>query len=195
MDTIGLAVREAPTSYRRRILALHGLGLGLGALVVGLVLVLVNAALSQAGGGTAVRYALVALGVGWAISALGAPGLPFPRRRWQVPEQWRFTMPLEAMLVSYGVLLGVGFLTDVVLPAFWMFVLVCGFLASPAVIVPAWLLYAGTRFVALVLWLRSSGEDSLESRFVGWRPFAAGANALVLLTLSAWVFFTSKGGI
>jgi hypothetical protein len=63
------------------------------------------------------------------------------------------------------------------------------------VIAPAWLLYAGTRYVALVLWLRSSGEDSLESRFVGWRPFAAGANALVLLTLSAWVFFTSKGGI
>jgi hypothetical protein len=190
-------VREASTSYRRRVLALHGLGLTLGGLVSGLVLVLANAAVHGAGlaGSDVTRYVLIVLGVGWALSALGAPGLPFPRRRWQVPEQWRFTMPLDVTLVSYGVLLGVGFLTDVVLPAFWMLVLVCTFLASPAVIVPAWLLYAGTRFGALRLWLRSSREDSLESRFVGWRPLAAGANALVLLTLSAWVFFSSKGGI
>ena len=165
--------------------------------MLGLVLVLVNAALDGLGAGSATvtRYGLIVLGLGWTLSALGAPGLPFPRRRWQVPEQWRFTMPIEVTLFAYGALLGVGFLTDVVLPAFWMFVLVCALLASPAVIVPAALLYAATRFVALVVWLGSSGGDSLESRLVGWRPLAAGANALVLLTLSAWIFFSTKGGI
>lgn len=165
--------------------------------MIGLVLVLVNGALHglDAGSATATRYGLIVLGLGWTLSALGRTGLPFPRRRWQVPEQWRFTMPIEVTLFAYGTLLGVGFLTDVVLPAFWMFVLVCALLASPAVIVPAALLYAATRFVALALWLGSSGGDSLESRFVGWRPLAAAANALVLLTLSAWIFFSTKGGI
>jgi hypothetical protein len=142
-----------------------------------------------------VQLGLFLLALGWALSAVGAPGLPFPRRRWQVPERWRFALPLDATLLFYGILLGVGFLTDVVFPAFWMFVLLCAIAGGPATIVAAWLVYAVVRLAMTVVWLHDAPSDSLASRFLGWRPVAAATNALVLLTTSAWLFTTFKGGI
>jgi hypothetical protein len=197
VDTIGVAVRDAPTRQRIRALAIHGAGLALGALLVGLALALVAAAVAEfsLGASPVVQIGLIVLAVGWALSALGAPGLPFPRRRWQVPERWRFALPREVTLLFYGVLLGVGFLTDVVFPAFWMFVLLCAIGGDAATIVLAWVVYAAVRLAMTVVWLEDSPGDSLASRFLALRPVAAATNAIVLLTTSAWLLTTFKGGI
>ena len=187
VDTIGVAVRDAGARERRRALTLHLAGLVTGALVVGLTLALVAAAVRPAGlaESPVLRTGLVLLGVGWAVSAFGRRGLPFPRRRWQVPERWRFMMPFETTVLFYGALLGVGFLTDVVFPVFWMFVLLCVFFGSPGLVAAAWLLYALARFGVMTLWLSDAPDDSLTSRFVGWRPVAAAANGVLLLAISA----------
>ena len=197
VDTIGVAVRDAPTRERLRALALHGAGLALGALLVGLALALVAAGAAELSlvASPVVQLGLVVLALGWALSAIGAPGLPFPRRRWQVPERWRFALPLDATLLFYGILLGVGFLTDVVFPAFWMFVLLSAIGGSAGTIVVAWLTYALVRLAMTVIWLHDAPADSLASRFLGWRPVAAATNALVLLVTSAWLLTTFKGGI
>jgi hypothetical protein len=197
VDTIGVAVRDAPTRQRIRAFAIHGAGLALGALLVGLALALVAAALDgfSLESSPIVQIGVVVLAVGWALSALGAPGLPFPRRRWQVPERWRFALPHEITLLFYGVLLGVGFLTDVVFPAFWMFVLLCAIGGEPATVVLAWAVYAVVRLAMTIVWLQDAPGDSLASRFLAWRPVAAGTNAVVLFTTSAWLLTTFKGGI
>ena len=94
VDTIGVAVRDAPPRQRIRALAVHGAGLALGALLVGLSLALVATATGRLDLETrpVVQAGLAVLAVGWAVSALGRRGIPFPRRRWQVPERWRFAL-------------------------------------------------------------------------------------------------------
>jgi hypothetical protein len=197
VDTIGVAVRDAQPRERIRAFALHGAGLVLGALLVGLALALLAAAVAglSLASRPVVQIALSVVALGWALSAVGAPGLPFPRRRWQVPERWRFALPLDATLLFYGVLLGVGFLTDVVFPAFWMFVVLSVLGGDVATIVLAWLVYALLRLAMTAVWLRDAPGDSLASRFLGWRSVAGATNALVLLTISAWLLTTFKGGI
>jgi hypothetical protein len=50
----------------------------------------------------------------------GFTRLPLPQSRRQVPEPWRFTLPLPAWAAGYGAGLGLGFLTYQPVATFWV---------------------------------------------------------------------------
>jgi hypothetical protein len=108
-----------------------------------LALVLLAAALHPFAGAEAVVVGVLC-GL-WAFRVATGAGLPFPRSRWQVPAHWRESLPLLFTLTAYGYLLGLGCLTDVVLPTFWVFVGLSVLDATVVHVVGAWLVYAATR--------------------------------------------------
>lgn len=189
VDAIGIAVRD-PHQPRRRALAYHATGLVAGSMTLALALLLLN---GLTAGVRELSFIVPALGVlagAWALGAIGLPGLWYPRRRWQVPERWRFVLPLEMTALGYGALLGLGVLTDVVLPAFWMAMLLSVLVASPSTVVGAWVVYAGARFSMLFVAAASPSPDLLNSRLVSKRSYVAAANSIVLAATSL-VFISS----
>jgi hypothetical protein len=182
---------------RRRILGIHSAGLLAGAVTMMCVLLLIGGALRVTGvtgatGGSLVQFATAVVLVGWALQAAGGPGLPFPRSRWQVPEDWRATLPLPATGLFYGFLLGLGPLTDVILPAYWL--LVGATLASDNVLVAAvaWVVYAGVRALVTIGGVREystscalDGSPSTQIRPAYERTVVRMATIGLLLTVAA----------
>jgi hypothetical protein len=126
-----------------KLIQAHAVGLMLGALTTALVLSLLGALARPALREFAVPLKIAAIPVllGWAFRTMDRRGLPFPHRSWQVPERWRYTLPPMVTLGSYGYLLGVGGLTYMVLPTYWL--LVGGTIAvSLPVALAAWTAFA-----------------------------------------------------
>ena len=103
----------------------------------------------------------------WAAAALafvaaareaGLVRLPLPQARRQVPERWRFELPLPVWSTGYGAGLGAGFFTYQPVSTFWVALVGALALAQP---VPAALclsLYgAGRAF--MVIWPRRRADD------------------------------------
>src|SRR5204862_3396717 len=86
-----------------------------GALLGGVVTFGMLSALGEASHGAGGRLAyLVAAGISVAAAAAEARGLRIaPQIRRQLPEHWRWTMPLPLAAALYGILLGLGFTTFV----------------------------------------------------------------------------------
>jgi hypothetical protein len=142
---------------RRRVLAVHVAGLLAGAITTCLVLVLVAGAVTVLDvGASAWLHGLSALVLlAWMIRAVTDRGLPYPRSTWQVPESWRARLPLKGTAVAYGYLLGLGPLTDVVLPTYWLLVGVTiagvdGFVWAML----GWLAYGAARAATTVIGVR-----------------------------------------
>src|SRR5919109_1457042 len=55
-----------------------------------------------------------------AVREAGLVRLPLPQRRRQVPEGWRFRLPLPLWATGYGGGLGLGFLTHQPVSTFWV---------------------------------------------------------------------------
>jgi hypothetical protein len=159
--TIGLAGRE---DDRRRGLIVHSIGTLLGSLTMAFLLILAapaTRALIDSAGSAAATGAAVVL-IAWVPRTLGRRGPAYPRSSWQVPEHWRQTLPMLFTLVLYGFLLGLGILTDVVLPAYW--VLVGGSLAVvslPAVVI-AWTAYGITRAYVVLVGVRQLASSPAD---------------------------------
>jgi hypothetical protein len=148
--TIVPAVGGHPLST---LLRSHAAGLALGALVAALTLALLGAGLQAVlpQSGAALLMAIGILAIAWLPrTAGGRRGLRWPRRTWQVPEQWRYTMPMPVTLFCFGVLLGLGVLTMPVLPVLWVLVALTVVAASAPVAVAAWLSYALARWFMTV---------------------------------------------
>jgi hypothetical protein len=145
--TIGSAGSAAE---RRPAMRNHVAGLLLGGLTTGLSLAGLGAALRPVAdpGSVAVTAVVATLAAGWALTTAVGVGLPYPQSRWQVPEQWRYTLPFPFTVGAYGYLLGLGFLTNTVSAAFWLFVVLSLLVPNTGIVVLAWLLYAATRAVA-----------------------------------------------
>ena len=132
---------------QRRNLLIHSLGVIAGALVMGLMLVLLGVALQ----GVLVEIErpmlaiTIALLVGWAIYTSLGVGVPFPNSRWQVPKDWRHTLPFKFTVGAYGFLLGLGVLTNVVVPVIWVLVGASIATASAPAVLLIWLVYGITR--------------------------------------------------
>lgn len=138
---------------RRRVLAIHVAGLLAGALTMCLVLVLLAAGVNGLQWTTpSWLHAVTAIVLlAWIVRAVSHRGLPYPRSRWQVPESWRARLPLKATAGGYGYLLGLGPLTDVVLPTYWLLVGVTVFaIDSVGWALVGWLAYGATRAVVTV---------------------------------------------
>src|SRR5919198_1494820 len=104
-------------SRRRQWLALTGFALG----AVG-VSALVGALLGAIGAALGAQLSLVAAGLALVAAAreAGLVSFPLPQLRRQVPERWRFELPLPVWSVGYGAGLGAGFLTYQPVATFWV---------------------------------------------------------------------------
>lgn len=141
--TLSLAVRGA----RRRAVTIHAVGMMAGSVTMALCLTVAAAIVAPilstmpAAAGMTAMVVLAA----WALKLTTNVGLPYPRRRWQVPEGWRWELPLPFTLGAYGYLLGLGALTDVVLPLYWVLVGATIAAGSLPLAVAAWIVYAMAR--------------------------------------------------
>ncbi|HEX4483779.1 MAG TPA: hypothetical protein VH081_08325 [Solirubrobacteraceae bacterium] len=117
VETIGSALGDA----RRGATLLASATFALGTLIGGVVTFGGLALLGQLIGGHS-SWLREALGAALALAAAVADwrGLKLaPQIRRQVPERWRWTMPLPLACALYGILLGLGFTTFVLAFAVW----------------------------------------------------------------------------
>lgn len=177
---------------RRRVVAIHSLALVAGALTTGLALILVASAVAVLDLGSPPWLRAVAAGVllAWALRAVTQRGLAYPRSHWQVPESWRARLPLKATAAGYGYLLGLGPLTDVILPAYWLLV---GISAAAVLSVPwalaAWVGYGATRAAATLAGIRGFASTCN----VDGTPASGvrlGHERAIVLTLTVLLFIT-----
>lgn len=121
-----------------RVTLLHASGLVSGALIMGLLLALARALMIGAG----LRPLLVIpVGIALVAAVLQCAGVPVPQSSWQVPEYWRRSIDAGILPVAYGVILGFGVFTAVVVGAFWVFA-AASFLYPPPAALAGWLAYA-----------------------------------------------------
>ena len=117
VETVGIAGRRG---RRRTTIAACATFLP-GALIGGVVTFGSLAVLGEAihGAGGRLAYVLAA-GIAIAAAAAEARGLRIvPQIRRQLPEAWRWTMPLPLASALYGILLGLGFTTFVLSFGVW----------------------------------------------------------------------------
>jgi cytochrome c biogenesis protein CcdA len=188
--TIGSVVNRASMP---KLLRAHALGLALGAVTMALGLSLLGALVKPALRELAAPLTIVGSVVllGWAAHAMGWRGLPFPQRSWQVPEQWRYRLPPTITLGAYGYLLGLGWLTYLVLPTYWLLVAGTLAMASLPVALLAWTGFAVGRFLPARRYARrfagGSDNDIKPHNLRLTRTSAAALLCLAALALAAQV--------
>ncbi|MEQ8833727.1 MAG: hypothetical protein RIB67_04705 [Miltoncostaeaceae bacterium] len=131
VDTLGSAAGDRG----RRTMAVACATFALGAVVGGVLtfggLALIGASLHGADATLALIAAAAVAGVAAVAEVMGWRIAPQIRR--QVPQHWRWTMPLPVAAGLYGVLLGLGFTTFVLTFAVWALAGVSIALGSPAI--------------------------------------------------------------
>jgi hypothetical protein len=150
VETIGSALGDA----RRGATLLASATFALGTLIGGVV---TFGGLALVGGlvGGQATWLREALGAALALAAAIADwrGVRIaPQIRRQVPERWRWTMPLPLACALYGVLLGLGFTTFVLAFAVWALAGISFAAGDPALGALVGLAFAAGR-AAPVLWL------------------------------------------
>lgn len=180
VGSLGPAVRGAERGRQHRLTILHSGGLLAGALIAGL-------ALAIAGGGAraldgrdflrALEFAALAV----ALIQLGGGRLP--QSRWQVPEHWRRHFDIDVLAIAYGLLLGVGVLTAVVVGAFWVF-FAASLLLSPGIVILGWIAYAVGRVGGFAVMARTEHLERIflkppQQRFLILATALLGAAAVI----------------
>jgi hypothetical protein len=178
-------------SRRRQAWAL--LFFALGALVASACL---GALLGVAGslvGAWALPVAAVLALVGAAREG-GLARVPLPQSRRQVPEPWRFRLPLPAWAAGYGAGLGVGFLTYQPVATFWV---ACGAavaLGRPVAGAVCFAAYGAGRSLLLLLPLRrGSDATAIVEALAGRRRGVLRVNAVALLVCAALLAAPTAG--
>jgi hypothetical protein len=141
-------------------------------------------ALGLAGSALGARRALLAAAALAVVAAAREAGLvrfPLPQARRQVPERWRFELPLPVWASGYGAGLGAGFFTYQPVSTFWVACAGALALARP---VPAALCLAlyGAGRAAMVIWPRRASDDPTAAveRLTSRRGTVLRANAVAL---------------
>jgi hypothetical protein len=171
-------------SRRRERLAAAGFALG----AVG-ASALLGAVFGLAGSLLGIRAAVwVAAGLALlgAARETGLVRLPLPQVRRQVPERWRFDLPLPVWSVAYGAGLGTGFLTFQAVATFWVACAAAVALAEPLPAALAFSLYGGGRAL-MVVWPRRPERDATAAveRLTRRRGAVRRANAAALVACAA----------
>lgn len=160
VTSLGPAVRSADREPKS-IALVFAAGAALGASLVGLAIAALGVMLQSLDAELPTTVVVVS---GLAIATAQVAGLRVPQSSWQVPEPWRRLLDLDVLALFYGLILGVGFLTSVVVAAFWAFLAVT-LAASPAVAIVAWLAYGSTRGLSTVLFIhRASPPRPISPR-------------------------------
>jgi hypothetical protein len=148
------------------------------AATVGLALGLVGGALG------AERAVLVAAAVALVAAAreAGLLRFPLPQARRQVPERWRFELPLPVWATGYGAGLGAGMFTFQPVSTFWVACAAALALARPLPAALCFSLYGAGRAV-MVVWPRRRASDpsAAVERLTGRRRTLLRANAIALV--------------
>ncbi|MGH3024300.1 MAG: hypothetical protein ACRDNI_11635 [Gaiellaceae bacterium] len=130
------------------------------------------------------RAVLVAAALALVAAAreAGLVRVPLPQARHQVPERWRFELPLPVWATGYGAGLGAGFFTFHPVSTFWVACAGALALASPVSAALCLSLYGAGRAL-MVVWPRRRADDPTAAveRLVGRRGALLRANALALL--------------
>jgi hypothetical protein len=159
---------------------------------------LFGAALGFVGAAVGAREAVLAAGALALVAAAREAGLvrlPLPQARRQVPERWRFELPLPFWASGYGAGLGVGVFTFQPVSTFWVACAGALALARP---LPAALCFSvyGAGRAASVLWARARVRDAGEAveRLTGRRRGLLRANAVALAACAALLFLAPAAG-
>jgi hypothetical protein len=157
---------------------------------------LVGALLGALGAALGAQLALVAAGLALLAAAreAGLVSFPLPQVRQQVPERWRFELPLPVWSVGYGAGLGVGFLTFQPVATFWVACAAAVALANPLAAAASFAAFGAGRAL-MAAWPRRGHEDptaAVES-LAGRRRFLLGANVAVLIVCAALLAAPSAG--
>lgn len=146
---MALTIGAAGSSARRRsLLAWHGLGLLVGAILMTSLTTLAGSALRPAGFHDiqVVKYAVSAILILWALRLVTPVGLRYPSSPWQVPKYWRETLSPPLALFLFGTLLASGVASAAGSPLLWVFIggtlLSASFLGA----LLAWTIYVAIRF-------------------------------------------------
>jgi hypothetical protein len=118
---------------------------------------------------------------------------------WQVPVVWKESLPPVFTATVYGLLLGVGFLTSVVVPLYW--VLLAGSVAIPSlpIVLLAWWLYGGMRLLTTIHGSRApfascqSVDDLPDTTPPGSQKSIRLASGAALVSLGAYLFVVGIG--
>ena len=161
------------------------------AAVLGLALGLVGNALG------AERAVLVAAALALVAAAreAGLLRLPLPQARRQVPERWRFELPLPVWATGYGAGLGAGFFTFHPVSTFWIACAGALALARPLPAALCFSLYGAGRAV-MVVWPRRRAGDPTAAveRLAGRRGALLRANAVALLACGVLLALAPTAG-
>lgn len=124
----------------------------------------------------------------------GFTRLPLPQARRQVPEPWRFTLPLPAWAAGYGAGLGLGFLTYQPVATFWVACAAAVALGRPLAGAVCFAAYGVGRSLLLFLPLRrGSDATAIVEELAGRRRGVLRVNAVALLACAALLTAPAAG--
>jgi hypothetical protein len=141
--------------------------------------------LGLAGAGLGARQALLAAAALALVAAAREAGIlrfRLPQSRRQVPERWRFELPLPVWASGYGAGLGAGFFTFQPVSTFWVACAGALALARPVPAAVCLSLYGAGR-AAMVVWPRRRAGDATAAveRLTSRRRALLRANAVALV--------------
>ena len=178
-------------SRQRQWLALTGFAFG----AIG-VSALVGAALGAIGAAVGAELSLVVAAIALVAAAreAGLVSFPLPQLRRQVPERWRFALPLPVWSVGYGAGLGAGFLTFQPVATFWVACAAAVALSNPLAAAFCFAAFGAGRAL-MTAWPRRGHEDptSAVEGLVRRRRLLLAANVAVLLVCAALLAAPTAG--
>jgi hypothetical protein len=133
-------------------------------------------------GGRHALYAAAAFALLAAAREAGLVRFPLPQARRQVPERWRFELPLPVWATGYGAGLGAGFFTFQPVSTFFVACAAAFALARPLPAAACFALYGAGR-AAMVVWPRRSADDPTAAveRLTSRRGALLRGNAVALV--------------
>jgi hypothetical protein len=139
--------------------------------------------------------AAAALALVAAARELGLVRFPLPQARRQVPERWRFELPLPLWATGYGAGLGAGFFTFQPVSTFWVACAGALALARPLPAALCLSLYGAGR-AAMVIWPRRRADDPTAAveRLTRRRGALLRANAVALVACAALLALAPAAG-
>jgi hypothetical protein len=139
--------------------------------------------------------AAAALALLAAAREAGLVRIALPQARRQVPERWRFELPLPIWASGYGAGLGAGLFTFQPVSTFWVACAGALALARPVPAAVCLSLYGAGR-AAMVVWPRRRGGDPTAAveRLTGRRGVLLRANALALLACGVLLALAPSAG-
>jgi hypothetical protein len=186
-----LAVVSGERRRNRITLALwHLAGLLLGAVALAVAVSLLAAILPLPH--TVLGVAVAAAALVWGGAALLGRPLPLASSSAQVPRWWQYTLTPRQFAFSYGVGLGIGFLTRILTISFYVLVALFLLAGNPIAAITAAGAYGFARGLPVLLAAADgSSAEEIGEKTEHLRAIALKVDSLALVTIGIGVLFTT----